>query len=146
MKRTKQVIFEYEPPLRKALYERTPLVIVEDFLGCIDDDGVQTIEFPPHVIEAMAKRLRMLMGPNRTLNSLDQAFGGRIARQRNAIEERDKTGEIVWQHIMARKEAKNQPQEKRSGTPFEIATEEVASRAGVSDESIKRRYRLSAKK
>lgn len=142
----KRIVFSFEIPVRQRLYEERPLLVIQDFLDCIDDGGVQTVELPPHVVKAMAERFRRVIGPEHTLNSLDTAFGGRVARQRNAMAEEEKTGEIVFEHIVARKAAKKVPRSERTGTPSEIASEAVARQVGVSEESIKRRYKNAARR
>lgn len=147
----KLVVFDFEVPVRRELYERRPILIIADFLQCFDSEGRQIFDVPQHVLLALAERFRRLMDPDVDpqikTNSLDQAFGGRVARQRNALMQADADYEAVFAHIVAQRKAKGLPKADRSrATPFEVATAEVADEFGTSEENVRRKYKKAGKR
>jgi hypothetical protein len=125
------LVFADEIPMQQALFEESPLWIARIFLQCFDSESRQARGVPRHVLEALAKRLRMVMDGD--TKSLDEAFGGSVRRQRNRLDELDRQYRI-----------KQQPRNERSrGTPFEIALERVAKKLGMTAENVHRIYKAA---
>ena len=127
-----------------ARFEERPLEIARAFLDCFDSKGTQRFEIPGHVLEAMAKRFALVMSDDHSTNSLDHAFGGRVARQRNAILALERQADVVFDHIVDRQEIKK-ARKPRAGTPFEQATAKVAEKHRLSEESVRKMYKKSGK-
>ncbi len=128
-----------------ARFDRQPISIIQAFLACFDSAGTQKFEVPQHVLEALAARFRLLMDERHKVNSLDVAFGGRVAVQRNALREEEHRADVVFEHIVARQKAKKKKRPDRTGTPFEQATEYVAKARGMSEENVRKKYRRAGK-
>jgi hypothetical protein len=137
--------FPFEVPLHQQLFDSTPLRIIEMYLQCFDEDGVQRFGVPKHVLEALAVRFQTLM--RKQHNTLDSAFGGRVARQRNKLFLDKRDYGIIFNHMGARERARERARKsrkyERSGTPTEEADEEMAERQGMSVDNVRRIYRKS---
>ena len=76
-------------------------------------------------------------------DSVNDAFGGQVARQRRAILSEGKEFEIVFDFLCEHENAKNIPKSERTGTPFEIALEIVSDRYNMSADNVRRIYKNS---
>lgn len=134
------LVFPQEIAIHAQLFEQTPLRIVEQYLQCFDSSGNQAFDVPRHVLEALARRFLSLMSGEQ--GSLDDAFGGRTAQQRNEllIEARDQS--VLWELLTELERVRGEALAERGpGTPFEIAVERVGARCGMSPDNIRRIYR-----
>jgi hypothetical protein len=136
--------FPFEVELHQRLFEAQPLRIAELFLQCFDKQGVQRLQVPTHVLEAVAERFRRVLDGD--AHTLDDAFGGKIRRQRNRIVSERIDYSVAWDHRSAREKAARIPHSQRRETPFEAADEEVAAKHGTSPENIRRIYKRAGKR
>jgi hypothetical protein len=134
------LVFPFEPELHERLFEQTPLVIIKMYLDAFDSEGRQAFQVPQHVLEALARRFLALM--SRQQNSLDAAFGGCVARQRNQLLAGDSDWSVLWSLLGEIKKVEGEsPSERGAGTPYEIALERVAEDFGMSPDNVRRIYR-----
>lgn len=132
--------FPFEVQLHEELFERTPLLIVKKFLEAFDSEGRQAFEVPQHVLEALAKRLIALM--TRQHNSLDAAFGGRVARQRNELLAEEGDWSVLWKFVRELEKVEGESASERgAGTTFEIAIDRLAEELKMSSDNIRRIYK-----
>jgi hypothetical protein len=136
--------FGFEVEVHRRLFEQDALWIAQIFLECFDEEGNQRLQVPKHVLEALAQRFRKLM--RKEVNTLDAAFGGKLARQRNRILSSKEEYTVSWDHMTARSKAAQVPHFQRHETPFEAADEEVAAKHGTSPENIRRIYKKAGKR
>lgn len=134
------LVFEHEINLHKRMFEASPLTIISTYLQCFRSDGTQGRGVPKYVLEALAQRFLLLM--NEETNSLDQAFGGSVARQRNRLREFARDGHVLWELMRVKEELEAQtPSERGPGTTFEIAVERVAEDLGMSPDNVRRMHK-----
>jgi len=131
--------FPGEVDREMELFEGRPLAIIAAMLECFDSEGRQQFEIPEHVGIAFARRVREVMGDDHSKNSLDQAFGGRIARQRNALREWERRGNVVF-YVIAR--CRELTREGKKG-PFETAVAEAAAKFGLSEDNVREKYKAA---
>jgi len=131
--------FPGEVDREMELFEGRPLAIIAAMLECFDSEGRQQFEIPEHVGIAFARRVREVMGDDHTKNSLDQAFGGRIAQQRNALREWERRGNVVF-YVIAR--CRELRREGKKG-PFETAVAEAATKFGLSEDNVREKYKAA---
>lgn len=135
------ILFDGESARQLELFDERPLRILTAFLTCFNSDGEQVYDVPQHVLEALAERFRAVIGPDASTNSIDQAFGGRIARQRNSLIQDDLNAETAFEVAVGKRAAGQVPRARRAGSPFEEGVAAAAERLGVSDEAIRSRYK-----
>jgi hypothetical protein len=134
------IVFPFEAQLHEELFERTPLLIVKKFPEAFDSEGRQAFEVPQHVLEALAKRFIALMA--RQHNSLDAAFGGCVARQRNELLAEEGDWSVLWKFLRELEKVESEtPSERGAGTTFEIALERLAEELDMSPDNIRRIYK-----
>ncbi|HEV2816238.1 MAG TPA: hypothetical protein VGW40_03315 [Allosphingosinicella sp.] len=139
------LVFPQEIPVHEALFEQMPLWIVRKYLECFDSKGRQARIVPRHMLEALAKRF--LLVTEGTAKSLDEAFGGRVRRQRNRLHEMDRQWSVLWALMQTIEEVKAEPRSARGkGSPFEIAVERVAEELGMSPDNVRRIYKQTGKR
>lgn len=139
------LVFEHEIDLHKRMFEASPLTIISIYLECFRPDGTQGRGVPKHVLEALAQRFLLVM--NEETNSLDQAFGGKVARQRNRFRESEREGHVLWELMRAKEKIEVQaPEERGPGTAFEIAVERVAEKLGMSPDNVRRMYKKTGRR
>lgn len=137
------LMFPFEPEFHEQLFEQTPLLIIKMYLDAFDSEGRQAFQVHQHVLEALARRFLSLM--IRQQNSLDAAFGGCVARQRNQLLAEDSDWSVLWKFLAEIKKVEEEsPGERGAGTPFEIALERVAEDLGMSPDNVRRIYKKSA--
>jgi len=133
-----------ELEIHRRLFDAAPLEIVRVFLECFNAEGRQALLVPRHVLEALAVRFLQLVDGD--TNSLDEAFGGRIARQRNRILERHRSWTVLWRLEREKeKVAGKPPSERGAGTPSEIAVERVAEYFEMSTQNVRRIFTAAGK-
>lgn len=136
----------------RKLYSRTPVLAIAKYLESFTADGRPIGEVPKVVMETLALHFARFMGGQ----SLDAAFGGKTATQRDriALEERD--DRVVFDVISVMKTEEERraaeqlrPKRKRranpqvAGTPYEHAVEVVAKRYRLGEENVRRIYKKS---
>ncbi len=125
-------------------FEQAPLHIIERYLESFADDGRMTFPVPQHILETLAIRFRMLLSPGSAINSLDEAFGGRVARQQQARRAADQQYEVAFSLLIEMRRLQRMPPTERGpGTPFEIACEQVAQELNMSVDNVRRLYKNS---
>ena len=126
------------------MFEKMPVHIIERFLMSFDDDGGMTFTVDRHILEALAVRFRSFLRPGSELNSLDQAFGGKVGRQRQAILTAKAEYEVAFEIFAERKRLQGMTKKERgNGTPHEMACVSVAKKLGKSVENVRRIYQDS---
>jgi hypothetical protein len=123
------------------VFAREPLIIVARYLECFDRDGHQGRTVPQHVLEALAERFLLVM--TEQLNSLDEAFGGRIARQRNRIVESARDYEVLFAFLGELERLQKRDKSDRDDTPYALAAERVAVLFKTSRSNVERIYKKS---
>lgn len=134
---SKLLLLPGEVEIDRREIEKSPIYAIRRFLRCFDSEGQQTYHVPQHILEDLARRFLSLMDGK--VNSLDSAFGGKIARQRNALEARDIGWGVNWE-VTSRQEAAREktPFERSSSTPLEYARDAVGEDRGMSDHNVRR--------
>lgn len=139
------LVFPQQIPSHEALFEQTPLWIAKMYLECFDSTGRQVRRVPRHILEALAKRLRLVVEGD--VKSLDEAFGGGVRRQRKHIDEGYRQFRVSWEMRRAMEAIKEQsPSERGKGTPYEIALERVAEELDLASENVHRIYKAAGKR
>jgi len=134
------LVFAHEIEPQKKMFEGSPVTIISTYLQCFRSDGTQARLVPRHVLEALAQRFLLLM--DEETNSLDQAFGGRLARQRNRLREFERDDHVLWELERAKKEVEAEtPAERGAVTTYEIAVERVADKLGMSPDNVRRMHK-----
>ena len=132
-KTTKPTFDSIQAQIDAKMFAQSPIHILERYLESFAADGEMLVPVPKHILMALAERFRAFMARDSNLNSLDQAFGGKVARQRQAraADERRRLGAM-------------EPDERGVvGTPHEIACEIVAEKLNLSVENVRRIYKDS---
>lgn len=127
----------------KELFEDKPLLMIAKFLECFDDNGRQTYNVPRIVLESLAAKLLEFMRGD--FNSIDKAFGGQVARQRQALQRKNIEFDIAFDYLCALDEAQEIDKSDRSGTPSELAIEKVAYIHDMGTENVRRILKNSKK-
>jgi len=134
------VVFPCEPENDAELFERTPFAIISRYLDCFDRDGRAIREVPPHVLEALARRFICVSCEE--LNSLDQAFGGSVARQRNRLREEHSDWAVIFrlegQIELVRAQSRR---DRGAGTVTDIAIERTADKMKMTPSNVRRIYK-----
>ena len=125
----------------KRLLDDKPVRAIKMFLECFDEDGRQVYNVPPFVLEYLAVNFSGFM--QRKFDSVDDAFGGQVARQRQAILSEDKEFEIIFDFLCEHEKAKKIPKNDRTETPFEMALEIISDRYNMSTDNVHRIYKKS---
>ncbi len=121
----------------EALFSVSPYRIISRFLECFDRNGALEIAVPRYVLEELAKRFICVNCEE--LNSLDDAFGGRIARQRNAARKEERDWDILHEVFRLREKLRAMsPQERGVGTPTRHAIGQCAEAFGVKPGTVRR--------
>ena len=138
----KKQFFANEIEQQKRLFKKEPVRAITAFLECYDSQDKQIFEIPHHVNEFLADCFQSFMYSNHA--TLDKAFGGRTASQRNSIVQEERNYGIVFDVIATREDARKQKQKERAGsTPFEFAVAKVAKKYGLADDTIREIYKNS---
>ena len=138
---------------RAALF-RNPVLAISKFLESFTSRGRVAREVPKVVMEALAVHFaRFMRGDYETL---DAAFGGKTATQRNRIESDERDYAVVFDLISYKRTEKERREKERAlakgqgrprprftGTPFEYAVEAVAKRHKLDEENVRRIYKKS---
>lgn len=138
---------------RAALF-RTPVLAIAKFLESFTSRGRVARDVPTVVMEALAVHFaRFMRGDS---ESLDAAFGGKTATQRNSIASHERDYAVVFDLISYKRTEKERrdkerelakragrPRPRFAGTPFEHAVEAVARRHGLDEENVRRIYKKS---
>jgi hypothetical protein len=123
------------------MFAEAPIHIIERFLDSFDDDGRLTQPIPQHILEALAVRFRPFFADRSQINSLDKAFGGKTARQRQARKTADLQYKIAFEVMRELEQIREmKPAERGAGTPYEIACEHVAAANNMSSDNVHRLY------
>lgn len=133
--------FPGEVEMQLARFDRQPVSIIDAFMGCFDSEGKQQFEVPEHILEALAARFHLLMAEEPSTNSLNEAFGGRIARQRNALREYERCGEVAFDVIARMRELQREDRKGRRETPYETAVAEAAQKHGLEEDNVREKYK-----
>jgi len=129
------------------MFAQSPIHIIERFLESFTYDGGMTFPVPQHILEALAVRFRDFLAPGSPLSSLDEAFGGTVARQRQARVAADRQLEVVFLVVSERQRVRNlKGSDRGNGTPHEIACENVAEQLAMSVDNVRRLYKDSKAK
>lgn len=139
---TELLVLPGEDSLDERRFESSPMRIVSKYLECFDRDGHQVFGVPQYVLEALAERFLSVM--NEELNSLDRAFGGSVARQRNSIFIERRDYEIVSDFLEELERAREFL--PSHGTPFEQALRIVAAAYKTSEHNVLRIYKKSGRR
>ncbi len=141
---SKITLLELEAIVDKRNFKKTSIHVVKRYLDHFSLDGEQISDIPLHILSELAIRLRSFLDQNSTLKTLDAAFGGSVASQRRALFSQNEIGEITFDVRVERDRLRAIPRDQRgNGTPHELACAAVAEERGVSEETIKRAYKLS---
>lgn len=125
-------------------FEVMPLLIIERFLDSFKIDVTMDDEVPRYVLEALAVRFTAFFSEESKLKTLDQAFGGKLVRQRQARFAFHWKFEIVFSVMSERKRLRAMPKSERgAGTPHEIACEIVAKQFQVSPDTVRSVFKES---
>ena len=139
------LIFPWEVDLHRRLFEQSPIRIIKMYLDCFNSEGRQVFAVPEHVLETLAARLRLLMDGD--CKTLDAAFGGSAARQRNRLRAEDHDLSVLWVFGEELERVRGETKRERgAGTPFEIALERAGRRLDMSPENVRRIYHKSGPK
>jgi len=145
-------VFRQMADAERKLLSRTPVLTITKYLDSFTSDGRLVAEVPKAVMETLAVHFFRFMGGQ----SLDAAFGGKTATQRDriALEERDHR--VVFDVISVmqaetERRAAEQLRPKRTrranpgfvGTAYEHAVEVVAKRYRLGEENVRRIYKKS---
>ena len=126
-------IFDAELPARQERFERQPLTIVAEFLRCFDTEGLQRFDIPTDVLAALVTNFRRVLRENEGL-SLDEAFGGCIARQRKRMLLDERNRQIEWAYQHAAEE--NKAAELKGNPLPEAAVTRVARKFNISEDAV----------
>lgn len=129
------------------MFEQAPIHIIERFLDSFSTDGRMTFPVGQHILEALAVRFRSFLARDAAFGSLDEAFGGQVARQRQARQAADQQYEVAFLVVVERERLRAMNKSERgSGTPHEIACEQVALQLGMKVDNVRRLYKDSKTK
>ena len=135
------VVLPGEVEVSKRLFDDKPVRAIKKFLECFDEDGRQVFNVPRFVLESLAANFWGFMRGD--FNSVDNAFGGQVARQRQAIKGEDRNFEIVFDLLCEHTETKKIKKSDRTGTPFEMALVIVADLHNTSTDNVRSIYKKS---
>jgi hypothetical protein len=139
------VVLPAELEVARSIFGETPIAIIAAYLQSFDPEGRQVFEVPEHVLEALAARLLSFMRGD--ARSLDEAFGDRVARQRNRLVAVPRDRQILWDFLAELENCQEEaPSARGAGNPFEIAAERVAEKHRMSAENVKRIYKESGRR
>lgn len=123
-------------------FAKKPIRAVASFLDCFGPEGGQFCDIPPYVIEFLVDRFQSFMRGDH--KSLDEAFGGRTARQRNSINQENVNNEVVFDFIGELEAARKMtPDERARSTPFEVAVARTAEKHNLSEDTVRDIYKKS---
>lgn len=144
-KTTKPTFDSIQAQIDAKMFAQSPIHILERYLESFAADGEMLVPVPKHILMALAERFRAFMARDSNLNSLDQAFGGKVARQRQARAAATREREVAWMVMDERRRLGAMEPDERGvvGTPHEIACEIVAEKLNLSVENVRRIYKDS---
>ena len=126
------------------MFAKTPIHIIERYLDSFATDGSMAFEVPQHILEALAVRLRAFMAPSSSIRTLDQAFDGQVARQRQARVTADLQFAVAFDVYAERQEMRKlKPSQRGRRTPYEMACINVAKKRKMSVDNVRRLYKDS---
>ena len=129
------------------MFEQSPIHIIERFLESFSTDGHMTFKVSQHILEALAGRFRLFFSPESEMGTLDEAFGGKVARHRQARHAAARQFEIAFLVTAEMQRLRAIPKAKRgNGTPYELATQAIATDLGMSVDNVCRLYKASKPK
>jgi hypothetical protein len=118
-------------------FAAAPYRIISRFLECFDRDGRLKRSVPSYVLEALAERL--ILVNSEQANSLDVAFGGCIARQRNAARLEERDWDILCDLLRREEKLRSMsPKERGVGSPTRIAIGECAKDNKLKPSTVRR--------
>lgn len=151
------LILRQERLVDNELFEESPVRAITRFLQCFDSEFRQKYGVPQYVLEALAVRFGAVM--SKEVNSLDEAFGGRIARQRNTLLQKEDDWDVVFDMIEETRDLKQKKRQHKTngskrrnpgdgvvGTPFENATEKVGNAYKISDQTVRKIYKKAGRR
>ena len=133
-----QELLKRELEVNKRLLEDKPVRAIKIFVENFDEDARQV---PSFVLEFLAQRLSGFIRGD--FSSLDEAFGGRAATQRNALGREERDFEVVSDLLYELEKTKKIRKAERTGTPFEMAEEIIADRYNTTTDNVRRIYKMS---
>ena len=124
------------------MFEQSPIHIIERYLESFSDSGNMTFPVAPHILEALAVRLRLFVELESSIKTLDDAFGAKTGNQRQARRASGLQYAIAFDVILAQRALKKlTPIQRNRRSPLEIAFINVASRYAVSVDTVRRHYK-----
>lgn len=133
----KRLIFPGEAERQQKAFKEIPVLIIHKFLQSFNSEGEQVFDVPDHVLAALAGVFRAFWNKEPDSNSLDAAFGGSPARRRNELQKREDDGEAAFDLIVEKQRISKGDAADRAGTPFEVASEAVASNQRQIDAALR---------
>lgn len=136
------ILLDGEADLQKELFDKSPVLAIEKFSACFEDEDQKVYKIHEHVELFLFQRFRGFL--NGEYKSLDEAFGGKTARQRNKIMTSKKNYDAAFEYYVTHNDTKKLTIEERShSTPSEAAISEVAEALDVPEETLRSRFKNS---
>ena len=128
----------------RQLFDKKPIRAIASFLKCFDPEGGRFRDVPPYVLEFLAERFQSFMRAD--FKSLDKAFGGSTARQRNSINRENVIQEVVFDFFGEYEAARKMTRDERGkNTPYEVAVARTAEKHNLSEDTVRDIYKKSGK-
>ena len=123
----------------QELFEASPYRIISKFLVCFDRNGRHEMTVPGYVLEALAERFISVNSEQE--KSLDRAFGGRIARQRDAARMEERNWDVLWDVRRRHEKLRAMSKAERGvGSPIRIAIGQCAEKYKMKPGTVRRIY------
>ena len=154
------IVFPFDVLIESEQFAAEPVRAIWRFFDCFDDRGRQAFEVPAHVLGFIARALAARV--TGMCKSLDDAFGGRVARQRNALLQDERDEEILFEycgHLDERQDARKKEIQLRSegkhneaqalhfsGSPSEQAYADIRKEWSIGENSMRRIVKRSGQR
>ncbi|MBV1900287.1 MAG: hypothetical protein KUG56_01305 [Kordiimonadaceae bacterium] len=125
-----------ETESRLGWFEAQPVAALEKFTECFNSDGQQVYEIPTYIAEFINKQLHRFL--DQDVSSLDAAFGGRTARQRNHLTQIDFESAVNFEWFALKDQPQSIEEQGLPGSPSEQLNAIVAEKFGISEDYVKK--------
>jgi hypothetical protein len=132
-----RIISEKEIEENLISFNKQPVKIIQYYLRYFGGNGKLLGVVPRHVLEALERPLREFYSGHQ-LHSLDKAFGGQTAKQRNDILTEETDEEVMFEYFLNLKTVKKMDRSQLDDTRFTSACMITADSMGMKVDNVKR--------
>jgi CelD/BcsL family acetyltransferase involved in cellulose biosynthesis len=128
----------------RRIFEKTPVFAIARYMDHFDQEGRLKASVPPHILEELAARFSQFM--DKRVRSLDVAFGGSVASQRDTFITARRELRVEALVLSGTEKARGSTSKVAKSTPREQAIARAAQLMDTSENNIQRILKKSRRR